>query len=105
MEKLWVYLDDARPLPDGYDLLVRTAEEAIELIKEGKVEHISLDNDLGTGYTEGKKVAQFIEQAYVSGQIEQVKFKPHTSNPVAFDEIKLCAYNCWKHSCKLKNST
>jgi hypothetical protein len=97
MKKIWVYLDDVRPLPVDYDVLVRTAEEAIELIKSGVVEKISLDNDLGTGYTEGKKVAQYIEQAYIQGEIEWVDFRPHTSNPVAFEEMMQCARNCYKH--------
>lgn len=96
-DKLYVYLDDVRGLPAGFDLLIRTAEEAIELIKANKVEFISLDNDLGTGYTEGKKVAQFIENAYISGEIEFVDFHPHTSNPVAFDEIIACKRNVYKH--------
>lgn len=98
MEKIWVYLDDVRPKPDHYHQIVRTAEEAIELIKSGVVEHISLDNDLGTGYMEGKRVAQFIENAYISGEIEFVSFHPHTSNPVAFDEIMACKRAVMKHA-------
>lgn len=100
MEKLWVYLDDARPKPTGYDVLVRTVEEAIELIKMGNVERISLDNDLGIGYSEGKKVAQYLEQAIIYDEIEFVDFHPHTSNPVAFEEIMQCKRNVYKY---LKN--
>lgn len=97
MNKLWIFLDDVRPLPIGYDILVRTVEEAIELIKQGNIGRISLDNDLGVGYTEGKKVAQYLEQAIISGGIEFVDFHPHTSNPVAFEEIMQCKRNVYKH--------
>lgn len=41
-----IYLDDVRDCPDGY-ILCRTAEEAIEYIKTGKVKFISFDHDLG----------------------------------------------------------
>ena len=97
MNKLHVYLDDKRPLPCWFDVLVRTAEEAIEMIKRGEVEFISLDNDLGSGYTEGKKVAQFIEQAYILGEIEFVDFNPHTDNPAAWEEIMTCKRNVYKN--------
>lgn len=103
MEKFRYYIDDVRKLPDSFDFMVRTAEDAIRSIKLGVVSFISLDNDLGEGYTEGKKVAQFIEQAYISGEIEFVDFHPHTNNPVAFEEILQCKRNVYKHKNNLDN--
>ncbi|VAW81561.1 hypothetical protein MNBD_GAMMA12-2513, partial [hydrothermal vent metagenome] len=49
-----VYLDDERPTPEGW-VRVYWPDEAIELLKTGKVKEISLDHDLGddergTGY-------------------------------------------------------
>ena len=49
-----VYLDDERETPEGW-VRVYWPHEAIELLKTGKVEEISLDHDLGddekgTGY-------------------------------------------------------
>jgi len=41
-----VWLDDRRPAPEGW-VHVRTPEEAIELLRGGGVEEISLDHDLG----------------------------------------------------------
>jgi hypothetical protein len=41
-----VWLDDERPAPDGW-VHVRTPEEAIELLRGGGVEELSLDHDLG----------------------------------------------------------
>lgn len=96
MTKLKLFLDDVRPKPEGFDLLIRTAEEAIELIKQNKVKFISLDNDLGIGYTEGYKVANFIEEAYMADEIEFVDFYPHTSNPVARAKIIMARRTVYK---------
>ncbi len=86
MKKLYIYLDDERAIKPGFDLLVKTAEEAIELIKEDKVEFISLDNDLGLGRLEGYKVADYLEELYfTTGKF--VGFHPHTNNPNAFERI------------------
>lgn len=41
-----IFLDDCRPMPAGFDVYVKTAGEAIELLKTGKVTVISLDHDL-----------------------------------------------------------
>jgi hypothetical protein len=41
-----VWLDDRRPAPEGW-VHVRTPEEAIELLRGGEVEELSLDHDLG----------------------------------------------------------
>ena len=41
-----VFLDDER-IPPGDWVLVRWPEEAIDLLKTGKVSEISLDHDLG----------------------------------------------------------
>ena len=102
MKKLRLYLDDERPLPSGFDLLVRTVEEAIELIKQGNVEFISLDSDLGIGYTEGFKVADWIEEAYITGEIKFVDFHPHTGNSSSFDRIMQAKRNVYKHKNKIK---
>jgi hypothetical protein len=42
--KLW--LDDMRKPPFGYDLVAKTADECIQMIKDHRVEHVSLDHDL-----------------------------------------------------------
>jgi hypothetical protein len=41
-----VWLDDTRPAPEDW-VHVRTPEEAIDLLRGGEVEEISLDHDLG----------------------------------------------------------
>ena len=86
-EMLRVYLDDERVRPSGFDILINHAELAIQLLKLNIVEFISLDNDLGTGYQEGYTVADYLEQAIITGEIDFVDFRPHTANDVAFQKI------------------
>ena len=102
MKKLRLYLDDTRPLPEGFDFLIRTAEDAIKYIKQNGVEFISLDNDLGAGYTEGYKVADYIEHAYICGDIEFVDFVPHTNNPGAAARIWQARRNVLKHKAAIE---
>lgn len=78
-----VWLDDERPMPAGFDAHVRTAQEAIALIKSGQVRRISLDHDLGppeagTGYD----VAKAIEEAASLGTVGPLQVAVHTANPV-----------------------
>lgn len=62
-DKLYLYLDDKRTTPDGW-LRFRSAESLIEFIEfnADKIYAVSLDNDLGNGYTEGRMVARWIEE-------------------------------------------
>jgi hypothetical protein len=41
-----VWLDDSRKPPFGYDLWAKTTPDAIRMLEEYDVEHISLDHDL-----------------------------------------------------------
>ncbi len=89
-----VWLDDERPMPEGYDVHVRTAPEAIDLIRSGRVELISLDHDLGppeagTGYDVAKAIG---EMAY-HGRIPEMSFRVHTANPVGRKNIVDCLQN------------
>lgn len=47
-----LYLDDLRKCPVGWTL-AQTADEAIELLKTGKVEEASLDHDLAEEHYSG----------------------------------------------------
>lgn len=78
-----LYLDDERPTPEGWTRAF-TATQAIDLLKAGNVEHLSLDHDLGapengTGYD----VVLWIE----SEVVRNVNYVPpwmsiHSANPV-----------------------
>lgn len=85
-----VYLDDEREAPEGWDR-VKTPSQAIELLKSGGIDEISLDHDLGddekigTGYD----VLVWIErQVIVHGYIPPV-IHIHTANPSARIKMEL----------------
>lgn len=86
--KLW--LDDVRPMPEGYQAHAKTAQEAIDILKREKVTHISFDHDLGdaegnTGYA----VACFIEELAFLREIKQVPiWRVHSANPVGAENIR-----------------
>lgn len=78
-----VYLDDERIPPSDWKW-VKTAQEAIRLLKTGRVVEISLDHDLGddekgTGYT----VINWMEKAVVTSNFIPPKITIHTANPSA----------------------
>lgn len=79
-----IWLDDVREKPEGFDVHVKTAEEAIVLLGRGGVEEISLDHDLGSersGET-GYFVAKWIEGAAFNGYLKPLKWAIHSANPV-----------------------
>ena len=71
-----IYLDDEREAPPGWHL-VKTSDEAIELLNGGSVTEISLDHDLGddragTGYD----VILWIEKAVIEEGFIPPKIHP-----------------------------
>lgn len=93
-----VWLDDERPMPDGYTVHVKTAQEAIDLLATGQVEKISLDNDLGEPQAgEGRDVARWIERAAFDGLIKKVRCRVHTQNNVAMWEMKKALQNAYRY--------
>jgi len=83
--RLW--LDDERPMPDGFDLHVRTVQQAIDVIVGGGVTHISFDNDLGED-EEGRHLANFIELGAFNGRLRRMTWEIHSGNPVGRDAIR-----------------
>jgi hypothetical protein len=92
---LRVWLDDIRPLPPGYNVHVTTAEDAINLLKTGKVELISLDHDLGTEAT-GYDVAVFIEEAAYFKTLQPFEVRIHTANIVGEFKMQKAIANAYK---------
>ena len=85
--KIW--LDDVRPMPNGFTHHCKTAQEAIDLLKTNNVIHISFDHDLGdvdelSGYT----VACYIEFAAYEKRIHPLTWEIHSANPIGRQRIQ-----------------
>ncbi len=84
-----IYLDDCRQEPQGWTRTLKV-EETIALLarcqESGQVvEIVSLDNDLGLGLAEGRKVLDWLEEQrhYDPSFILPEKVVVHSANPVA----------------------
>lgn len=96
--RLW--LDDIRPMPEGFDVLTKTAEEAIMVLQTGLVAHISLDHDLAQEHyvtgaygsystvANGYTVAVWIEESVRLGKIDMPTWAVHSQNPVGAENIR-----------------
>jgi len=83
---LKIYLDDSRPCPQGWTL-VMSAELAIDMFKQGAVDTISLDHDLGLNKKTGYDVVKWIEKEVATKGFVPPKMVVHTQNPVGRDNI------------------
>lgn len=94
-----VFLDDCRIAPADFDVTVKTAKEAIDLLKTGKVTHISLDHDLGdekeTG--SGYEVACFIEEKAFDGSLCELTWAIHSANPVGRENMTRALNNAVRY--------
>ncbi|MFD2292844.1 cyclic-phosphate processing receiver domain-containing protein [Mariniflexile gromovii] len=107
MKKL--FLDDVRTIEMVYDKamepefdIVRTYAEFVDYIKtNGLPTYISFDNDLGlaedgTVAPDGLAAAKWL--VYESGlDLRSLKFKVHSANPVAAEQIRGLLNNYIKH--------
>ena len=89
LQKLWI--DDCRDRPDASWLLVRTSDQAIDIIKHsGMPDMISFDHDLG-GDDTAMKVVHFIINSWLDKTLEIPKnfeYFVHSANPVGADNIR-----------------
>lgn len=83
-----VFLDDERSPPEGW-LLVRWPEEAIALLKTGKVLEISLDHDLGDDeHGTGNDVIHWIEEQVFNEGFRPPKITVHSANSSARQKME-----------------
>jgi hypothetical protein len=77
-----VWLDDKRPMPPEFDTHVMTSQDAIALIKTGKVTAIGLDHDLGDINVVGcgHYVSDYIEDCAYYGTIPRITWSLQTDN-------------------------
>ncbi len=80
--KLW--LDDKRPMPDGWDKHVKTYQDAVNCIETGKVTHIGFDHDLGDEtdleIRNGYEVSKYIEDRAHDGCIPRIIWSIQSDN-------------------------
>jgi hypothetical protein len=84
--RLW--LDNVRPMPQGFDYHARSVPEAISCLMSGTVEHISFDHDLGDPVQDGHLLAKWIEQAAFYGNLGRLTWEIHSDNPVGSANIR-----------------
>jgi hypothetical protein len=88
-----VWLDEVRDAPQGW-IHVTTPEEAIELLRSGEVEEISLDHDLGLATPESERtgydVVVWLEEAVATGAWEHALpvIHVHSANPVGWRRME-----------------
>lgn len=93
--KLW--LDDIRPMPNNFNYHVKTAHEAIDILKTGNVIEISLDNDLGPEEAGiGYDVAKYIEEQAFLGNLPKIIWHIHSSNIVGVKNMQMALQNADK---------
>lgn len=85
-----VWLDDLRPMPEGFDRHVFSAKEAIALIETRRVTFISLDHDLGDSdaHGTGYDVALFIEAAAFTGKLPRLGWAVHSGNVIGAKNMR-----------------
>ncbi|MHC9510572.1 cyclic-phosphate processing receiver domain-containing protein [Kangiella sp. M94] len=93
-----VYLDDERETPVGWKR-VYWPEEAIELLKSGLVEEISLDHDLGDdAHGTGYDVVLWIEEQVIVNNFSPPRIKVHSANSSARQKMELGIKSIYAHS-------
>lgn len=94
-----IYLDDERTTPEGFTRTY-TVDETISLIKKnnGKINTLSLDNDLGVGMKEGREVLKWIEELAFENRLLPIPhILIHSQNNVAVNDMMKARFNAWKY--------
>lgn len=94
MKNIFLWLDDIRTMPNSYNLWVKTAQEAIEILSTNNVQAISLDHDLGIGDGTGYDVAKWIEEN--ASWLTPIQCSIHTQNPVGRKNMCFALQNAYK---------
>jgi hypothetical protein len=75
-----LYLDDQRPTPPGW-VLARTADDAIDLLRQGGVTELSLDYDLGDPhFGTGLDVLDWLERALEERKVPLPRLSAHSGS-------------------------
>lgn len=83
-----VYLDDVRKTPDGW-VRVYWPDEAIKLLRTGKVTHISLDHDLGDDDRgTGDDVVTWLQKQVYINKMKPPIITVHSDNGPAIKKMR-----------------
>jgi hypothetical protein len=82
-----LFIDDVRPLPSNFDILVKDVWVAKDLILGCDVHHISFDHDLGSNTETGYVLAKWIEEQAYYGEIQRITYEIHSANTVGYANI------------------
>jgi hypothetical protein len=95
--KLWV--DDTRPMPEDFDVHVKSAQAAIELLSRTSISEVSLDHDLGDEDFSGSgyQIACWIEYAAKEKKLNRIKWNIHSANPVGRMKMRVALDNADNH--------
>ena len=93
--KIW--LDDVRPMPEGYDFWAKNAYQMVGLLISGNVNFVSFDHDLGMLHDEktldpmntGYEVAKTIECWAAEKYLQPIEWEIHSANPAGRRNIEL----------------
>ncbi|MFD0050059.1 cyclic-phosphate processing receiver domain-containing protein [Actinomycetes bacterium NPDC127524] len=89
MEKISVFLDDHRRAPLGY-VLAETIDECLELLRNFRIEHLSLDHDLLSKTRNGFLLVQMM----IREKLFANRITIHSANSVGGKAM----YNCLKQA-------
>ncbi|MBY7025055.1 hypothetical protein FDC27_09920 [Clostridium botulinum] len=81
-----LYVDDIRRCPDGF-VVARNYDEAIQLLKNNRINILSLDHDLGIDYNGVEKNGYDIVKYICEHGISPKKIYIHTDNVVGRDNM------------------
>jgi translation initiation factor 2 alpha subunit (eIF-2alpha) len=83
-----LFVDDLRDPPDSSWVVARSYNEAIDKLKTGEVEILSLDHDLGLDLT-GYDIISWLEKKIYRDEMKSPKeILVHSANPVGVENIK-----------------
>lgn len=90
-QEKWLYMDDERVTPAGFEVRTYTAPETIERLKVGDITGCSLDHDLGEYLSDagdGYDVACWIEEQAANGSLGRITCMVHSANPSGASKMR-----------------
>lgn len=93
-----IWIDDIRPIPEGYDMWIKSVDDAIDFISTHKdeISLLDLDHDAGDYFGQGGdyiKILDWLEEQQIS-----LPISIHSGNPVGVRRMRQIIDHCgWKY--------